>query len=298
MYGRNWKIMPLKDYASNLISESINENKPLMIARLGSTELTCMVNYLGVTNPKKYKSYMEYIKGRTAQWWWSDQIINQMHRYSGFFPAERTMVEKFCHLMEGCLGDVDILGSWLKQEAFFAEELNNAKKVMLEDLEPFFAREPWTMALAHKKVLVVHPFSETIKKQYQARESIFDKNFLPEFELKTIKAVQSLPGEKTKFDDWFAALQYMQDEIDKVDFDVCIMGCGAYGFPLASYVKKQGGKAIHLGGVTQMLFGIRGRRWDQYIVYPYGNLYNKYWTRPGAEETPVSAKAVEGACYW
>ena len=44
----------------------------------------------------------------------------------------------------------------------------------------------------------------------------------------------------------------------KFDFDVALIGCGAYGFPLAAKLKTAGKQAIHLGGVLQALFGIKG----------------------------------------
>ena len=297
-FGRNWYMFPNKTYSSELIAKALLSDEPIMIARLGSTEMLCMTNYLGVKYPEKYKSIMSYIAGQTPPWWWNKSAIHQIQNWSGFFPAKVDMVEKFCKLMIGDLPNVDILGSWLKEESFFDKELSNAKKVMLEDLEPFFTTNPWTKALENQKVLVVHPFARTIKKQFEKRENLFENGLLPEFQLEVIPAVQSIAGQETEFIDWFEALDYMKTEIAKRDFDVCILGCGAYGFPLASFVKRMGRKAIHLGGVVQLLFGIKGARWEQYIVYPYANLFNEYWVRPDKIETPEKSNDVEGGCYW
>lgn len=84
---------------------------------------------------------------------------------------------------------------------------------------------------------------------------------MPDFDLITIKAVQSLGGGE-QFQSWFDALDWMKAEIDKHDYDICLIGCGAYGFPLAAHVKRLGKKAFHLGGALQLVFGIRGRRWE------------------------------------
>jgi hypothetical protein len=257
-----------------------------------------MTNYLGVKHPEIYKNSKWYITGQTPPWWWNQSIISQMQRNAGFFPARIDKIERFCELMIEDLPNVDILGSWLKEESFFHSELSNAKRVTLEDLEPFFTPDPWTKALESKKVLVVHPFTQTIKNQYLLRDKIFDDNLLPKFELEVIPAVQSIAGQKTEFVDWFAALDSMKEEIAKRDFDVCILGCGAYGFPLASFVKNMGKQAIHLGGATQLLFGIKGKRWEQSNLYPYKNIFNEYWVRPNENETPKQAKVVEGGCYW
>ncbi len=297
-FGRNWKMFPNKEYASGLIHDALLSPNPIMIARLGSTELQCMINYLGVKQPEKYKSVKGYVTNQSPPWWWNAASMAQMQNWSGFFPPSIDMIEQFCELMIADLSNTDILGSWMKHESFFAKELSGSKKVMLEDLEPFFATKPWTWALEGKKVLVVHPFAETIKNQYARREQLFDNGLLPAFELDVIPAVQSIASQKTEFKDWFAALESMKAEISRRDFDICILGCGAYGFPLASFVKKMGKKSIHLGGVTQLLFGIKGARWEEFIVYPYANLFNEHWVRPNQNETPQMAKVVEGGCYW
>jgi hypothetical protein len=88
----------------------------------------------------------------------------------------------------------------------------------------------------------------------------------------------------------------MKSEIDKIDFDIAIIGCGAYGFPLAAHVKRIGKKAIHLGGPTQMLFGIKGKRW---IENPnFNEIINEHFVFPNDSERIPNANKVEGACYW
>ena len=298
LFGRNWKIFPVKEYANDLIYNALNSEKPLMIARLGANEINCMINYLGVNFQEKFKNKKSYIKGQAPAWWWNKNMMDQMCNVAGFFPKETQLFSKFSKMMIEDLSSVDILGSWLKEETFFKSELVLSKKVMLEDLEPFFINNPWTKALEGKKVLVVHPFASTIQTQYTKRELLFDIDVLPEFELKVLKAVQSYASEKTPFSDWFEALEHMKDEIEKTDFDICILGCGAYGFPLAAHIKRMGKKSLHLGGATQLLFGIKGKRWENYIVYPYTNLYNSHWVRPDNQDKPQNVQLVEGGCYW
>ncbi len=294
---RNWKLFSNKEYSNNLIFELLISDEPCMISRIGSTEMLCIKNHLGVEG-KVNKSVKNYITGNEAPWWWEDSTLVQMKQWSGFFPSEVKKLQQFSELMLQDVKEIDLLGAWLNDEIDLKSELINAKRVVLEDLEPFFSLKPWTKALAGKKVLVVHPFSEDIESQYKKRELLFEDNLLPEFELKTIKAVQSIAGEKTQFNDWFAALDSMKAQIDVTDYDVCIIGCGAYGLPLAAHVKRAGKKAVHLGGVTQLLFGIKGSRWEEYIVCPYMNLFNEHWVRPGESAKPKNSEQVEGGCYW
>ena len=67
---------------------------------------------------------------------------------------------------------------------------------------------------------------ETIRQQYEKnRERIFPgTDILPAFELKTLKAVQTIAGEKdARFATWFEALDYMYQEAMKFDFDIAII---------------------------------------------------------------------------
>lgn len=291
--------------ASKLLYDILASKEPCMIARFGSTELTCLSNYIGVKSQKK--QYFSYIRGESNPWWWEKNTINQMQQWSGFFPLEQEKIDKFCELMLEDMKEVDILGSWLPKEKDFENEISKAIKVHLIFLDPYWSKVPWTSALKGKRVLVIHPFDKTINIQYKKRKLLFkNKEILPEFKLITIKAVQSLGG-NNEFSSWFNALDYMKAEIDKIDFDVCLIGAGAYGFPLAAYVKSIGKKAIHLGGSLQLLFGIKGSRWENenYASVEleekgkYTSLLNNpNWVYPSDEDKPINYKLVENACYW
>ena len=196
------------------------------------------------------------------------------------------------------INNIDVLGSYLYQERFFDQELKQAKRINIDGYyAPFYYKNPWTISLEGKKVLVVHPFEDSIKAQYQKREFIWeDKDVLPEFELITLKAVQTILGQSCEYATWFEALESMKTQMSKIDFDIALIGCGAYGMPLASYVKEMGKQAVHLAGWTQVLFGIKGKRWiDMPSVAKY---MNEYWIHPSKTEVPKEYQRVEGGCYW
>jgi hypothetical protein len=162
-------------------------------------------------------------------------------------------------------------------------------------MEPYHFHNPWSANLENKIVLVIHPFEKSIKNNYSNREHLFpNRNVLPKFELKTIQAEQNLSNTDSNY---FDSIKRMQDKISSIDFDVAIIGCGASGLPIASFVKKELHRtAIHMGGATQILFGIIGKRWEEYPQIR--KLINKHWTRPLPEETPSIAMSVERGCYW
>ena len=184
--------------------------------------------------------------------------------------------------------------------SFFSNWFNHKKYVHKSTLDSFFSQQhPWTYSLKGKKILVVHPFSETIESQYKNKKKKLFKNseVLPEFaSLQTIKAVQSIAGNPVGFDTWFDALDWMKSEIDKKDFDIALLGCGAYALPLAAHIKRMGKKAVHMGGVLQFLFGITCKRYEENDEFkPY---INEYFVYPDAKDRPKNAFAVEGGCYW
>ncbi|WP_339714813.1 hypothetical protein [uncultured Kriegella sp.] len=292
--------------ASQIIYNQLIGEQPSMIARFGATEMNVMINHLGVKESNK--NWVKFIQNRALPWWWEEKRMAQMQRWSGFFPPTQEKIQQFCELMLQDMQEIDVVGSWLSEEAYYKDKISKAQKVKLVLLEPYTSRTPWSRALRGKKVLVVHPFAELIEEQYKNREFLFDDpEVLPDFELQTIQAVQSLGGESNGFADWFDALNWMKDEIDKCDYDICLIGAGAYGFPLAAHVKRQGKKAMHLGGALQLLFGIKGNRWEapDYAT-KWGlpaNLYlnffkNKNWVKPTDKHKPANAKQVEDACYW
>lgn len=307
LFGSYLKNLPCESdpqKASDLIYEYLMSEEPCMIARYGSTEIQCVSNYMG-----KYKYQHNpflYVLDRIPQYWWNKVGVKNMKSLSGFFPLTEDNLVRFGEMMIYDSKHVDVLGSWRKEENLLIDT-STVKLVQLLLLEPFHSQTPWTWALQGKKVLVIHPFAKTMESQYLNRNRLFANPILPEFELQTLAAVQSIGGE-SGFTTWFDALQYMKDEIDKRDYDIALIGCGAYGFPLAAHVKRSGKKAVHLGGALQLLFGIKGKRWmnPEYgmVFLPfitknyYNNLMNEYWVSPSDEERPSNAQNVEGACYW
>lgn len=284
--------------ASDLIKQKLLGNEPAMICRFGSVELNCVLNYYFIKQKASFfQKSLNYIKGHSTPFWWDEETIASMCNNAGFFPSSSELLAKFAELMLKDMQQADILGSWLKEEKLLSSYLKNTTKVRLPDLEPYYHINPWTEALTGKKVLVVHPYTESIKEQYLKKEKLFnDRRLLPDFELKTIKAVQSIANNKTDFKTWFDAYEHMCKQISDTDFDIAIIGCGAYGFPLAAHVKRLGKKAVHLGGSTQILFGVKGKRWEDHEFI--SKFINEHWVRPSKDEIPANHTKVEDGCYW
>lgn len=299
--------------ANDKIYDLLAQGKPCMIARYGTTEINCVNNYLCVQRDRNFwRKCLDYVTDCTHTPWWNENHFHTMSVYSGIYPETRETAEKLSKRYLLDTPEIDIIGSHQYYEKFMPLR-PDVCRVQLEMLYPFFVERPWTRVLKGKRVLVIHPFEQTIQQQYAKRQLLFSNpDVLPDFELITMRAVQTVAGNKSAFDDWFEALHYMEEQIDKINFDIALIGCGAYGLPLAAHVKRSGGKAVHLGGGLQLLFGIIGKRWV--VDYPklspwhylpgkdinidYTPLFNEYWCYPLPQDTPENTQAVEGACYW
>lgn len=281
------KIVHTQEEGNVILREAILRGEPFFFGRNGVNEL--------------YTAY--------THMFWKNGIIDRIElkefdipfMRSGIFPLEietMGMFEK--HLLEANQ-EVDLYGTFrmVLEDYYIRRKMNPRVQLTHLNMMDFWRYEiPFTSALAGKRVLVVHPLAKLIEKQYKKREVLFENPYvLPEFELLTYKAVQTAGGEEDeRFKTWGQALDYMVKDIQKLDFDVAILGCGAYGMPLAASIKKQGKVAIYMGGVTQMLFGIKGGRWDKDPVA--SKLYNEHWVYPEEQDVPRRADEVEESCYW
>ena len=278
-------ILDIRDCNNEIIS-LIESGKPFAVGRLGDMELRAIVSCQPENKSKEEKS----------------RCFDYLSLLAGFF-GDINDFDIFSRLMEDKIHSVDLMGVWFnKMEDWILKKYgdDNLKYGLLEGLEPWYTPDnPWSKALKGRKVLCIHPFAESIERQYKYREELFKgSDILPEFELICLKAVQTIGNEKDdRFSTWFEALDYMYKEAMKTDFDIALIACGAYGLPLAAMIKEGGRQAIHMGGAMQLLFGIKGKRWDDFG--PLNGFYNEYWKYPDEAEKPEGIeKIVEGGCYW
>ncbi|HTR32983.1 MAG TPA: hypothetical protein VMH47_03810 [Gaiellaceae bacterium] len=283
--------------ASDLIRRGLEGDAPSMVARFGSSELGCVLTHIAMTRrASRATKAVDYVRGRAAPFWWSG-VGTAVCYFSGVFPCEPAILSRYAELTLADTAELDVLASWLPGERQLGERLDGVQRVPLRDLEPYYHENPWSAALAGRTVLVVHPFEQSIRDQYARRRELFsDPRVLPDFELKTLRAVQSIAGAKTPYASWFDAYDHMCEAIAATEFDIALIGCGAYGFPLAAHVKRLGKHAVHLGGATQYLFGIRGRDADKNPGKRA--IYTDAWVRPREDERPENYLTIEGGRYW
>ena len=281
-YSWLWRSLISPSQANQQIHSLLEGELPALVSRIGHTEGRIVGEWM-------------FRGGRYGR-----LTHKQAHQNAGIFPLTDQLLTRFAEIYSAGMSEVDLLGFW--QTTYQARWLASLSRppllVPLEALEPYFYPKPWTAALAGRRVLVVHPFAASIASQYRLhRQSLFaDPEILPEFELEVLVPPQTLAPSTGGYTDWEEAFNDLVTKVLECKFDVALLGCGAYGLPLGAAIKRDGRKAIHLGGSLQILFGIRGRRWDAFPEFQH--FWNDAWVRPSAAETPQRANAVDSGCYW
>ena len=277
------KVVPTlsPEECNRAIATILEKQNPALIGRIGWVEGYCTSKLL--------------LEGKL-----SEKEQKMLRSPAGVFPMTSDHLQKFAAAYLDAIAHADLLG--LMDAPFHGWLIKAyAKKSQLAELpalEPYFFEDPWTWQLQGKKVLVVHPFTASIEKQYSTvREKIFSNpKMLPGFTLKLMKAPQTVPDNKIEYASWFEALTILEKKVQREDFDVAILGCGAYGLPLGATIKKMGKIAIHLGGATQLLFGVSGGRWRNNPKFQ--QFMNESWSPPLEEERPAGWQEIEGGGYW
>jgi len=264
------------------IGGAIRDKRPFLVSRLGWFEAYSIGSYEA--------------EGRL-----SDALREKMWNTPGIFPATEESFVRFrgAYLQAMPLADIFGLMRCPYEKSVITNHAPQALLCELGDLEPYYHPVPWSRYLAGLRVLVIHPFAASIASQYlHARTKLFlNPEVLPEFDLVTIMPPQTLCGNTGGFASWCDALAFLKEKVAAQTFDVAVIGCGAYGLPTGAFIKEELGKVcIHLGGATQMLFGVTGGRWD--AMGAFRLLCNESWCRPSVDERPPGWQAAENGCYW
>jgi len=278
--------------ANALIAREIRSGRPLMVARLGATEQAV------------FRRYMLVKRWPLAERWsavaFGSSLKRTLRDNAGVFPPSGRSLESFSAIYDNALAQVDLFAVWGNrgEAAIVHKHLGeSARLVPLGSLTPLFdSPKSWIGALENKVVLVVHPFAATIRSQVPRLNEIFPSRLWPHCEIKVLQAEQTIGGRSERFESWFDALNCMSREVQDSAANVVLIGAGAYGLPLAAAAKASGKTALLVGGSLQLLFGIRGRRWDGSSAMK--EMMNSSWVRPGEDERPAAADRVEGGCYW
>ncbi len=271
------------------IKRTILLGEPCVIGKIGSVEAQGLDCYL-----RRERSPTHY----------PPILRDQLYTLAGVFPPTDAFLDQFCAAYLDAVDAVDLLAVWgnAGESTVVARHAGKATLIERLSLEPYHFDDPWSSALAGKTVVVIHPFVATIEQQMRHRDKIWgERQVLPDFSLVTLQMPLSpaLQGVEHAFDTWLKLRDRLFEQIERLRFDVAMIGAGAMSLPIAAFVKSLGRIGIHTGGPTQILFGILGRRWEETREHRVlQSQFNEYWTRPADNERPPKFRKVEQGGYW
>jgi hypothetical protein len=149
--------------------------------------------------------------------------------------------------------------------------------------------------MKNKKVLVISAFSGIIEEQ-------FNNGNVYKLEL-NFPEIQSVCTVTTPYcflnngphNNYFETLDSIYNEVITKDFDIALLGCGAYGHMLTHKIHELGKDAIYIGGCITNIFGILSSRERQHTDLKI----NEYWITEIPEcYRPDNYKDIENGCYW
>lgn len=263
--------------ANEFVYKGLLGDSPFAIGKTGFSEigfLACAQNEI-------------YFNSRIHYYWTPSYItnINSLKADNG--------LQRFYRVQMDSMNELDGIGTY--DEMYMCDailemlpEIANIKIFCMDILDANRGFMPqWTRALAGKKVLVVSPFYKEIEQQYKKRDLIWPDGRLPEFDLECVPSVWIRDN-----GGFFGSYKVLSDRIMPKDFDVALLSCGSLGIPLSADIKRSGRKAVHMGSMIHVLFGLKGKRWDD------RGIYNEHWIRPGEDTKPAYADKLDGATYW
>ena len=242
-----------------------------------------------------------------------------LERNAGVFGSVSD-INRWCNEYSEAVKETEIMATgWyepirIKEQRLLKSMEFNGKQVALRSLEPYYWDESvrWSRVLKGK-VCVVSSFADTIMKQLSSVASgasgasgiwskVDGKMWGEDIEWSAVRTgyAPSLALGRASWScdpsSWSDSVDYVVKEVLLTGARTVIIGCGGLGMIIGARLKAAGKICIVLGGATQVLFGIKGRRWETHSVI--SKLWGTDWVWPAKDETPGGASEVERGCYW
>lgn len=147
-----------------------------------------------------------------------------------------------------------------------------------------------------KKILVVSSFATLIEQQYNSGNVLkLGLNFPDTLGIEGVTFPYCFQNNGPD-NNYFETLNKVFDMIKEKEFDIALLGCGAYGHMLTHKIHEDLDKeAIYIGGCITNLFGILSAREREHTDL----VSNEFWiTHIPEEYRPDNYKTVENGCYW
>ena len=295
---------------------NFSRDEPLFLARIGGSDTDAMIDYLSFKTrdrdalyshiqrhlhvvekfngfydltDDKYSSYFRYLN-ELHDCYLSMKMATFVHTYfvSTFFPT--AIHERFFtadvpnrQTMEKVVGRIVNANGFIGAYPYSFIESTIAHKYTLF--------QALSKLLVGKTVLVLCPFEESIRANFRNRDLFFKHDYVyPDFHLETVNTPITYGGiEESSYPNtnWFETVEALKGQIRNVKFDIALMACGSYAMPLGGFIERElKKKAIYVGGVLQLYFGIMGQRYENEFFL--NQINREYFIQPIEREKYLS----------
>lgn len=246
---------------------------------------------------------------------WPEGRRAVLERNAGVFPSDTESVKRWAAAYTRAIRASSVLAvGWhppiVKEEASLLSRWEwKGVKVPLRSLEPYYVeKDRWTDLLADNHVCVVTSFAQTAAAQVKKGESVvWGKqagrlwgNSATQWSFVQTGYAPSLAYGRAGWEDspesWEEAVENTVSAVLKSGARIVLIGCGGLGMIIGDRLRAAGKICIVMGGAIQVLFGIKGHRWEKHPVI--SEFWGEEWVWPSVEETPRGAGMVEEGCYW
>ena len=270
------------------LAEALQSGRPTAAGKLGVVELRMLRDWQA---RRDARGHLET---------WTPWKAEMLKVNAGVYPIEPTVLSRWAAIFEDAIRELDAAAIYFNFGEYQTLRALSPNFVPMEDnaFEGYYHPEPWSDHLAGKRILVATPFAITVESQVPHLHEIWASHpkALHDVQVQTLRVPLSAGISTPEYPTWVDGYDAMTQEMSRREFDVLMVGAGAWSVPLAASAKRMGKFAIHLGGATQIYFGIKGGRWDN---HPHiSRFFNDRWVRPRAEDRPKDAHKVEKGCYW
>jgi hypothetical protein len=282
-FWKNNRLIPHEGFHERIF-QAVAAGQRLAVGRLGGVEASILMWAEGMGNfqPAGWSLFSDTRNGATN---------------AGIRPRNKDSYRVFADLCRSAMEGLDLQGVWSSgYEAVCIGKVAQREFFDVEITGPDGANpNHWLCSLQGKRVLVVSPFDGTIQKQIPHLAEVWPmSDWMRGTEFCSVPFPYLI--DEGCPETWWEVYNRLGEIVSKGNYDVALFGCGGLGLPFAHLAKKAGRVGIHLGGHLQLVFGIYGQRhleqeWHRKHI-------NEAWVRPGGHEVPLSAKRVEGGCYW
>lgn len=247
----------------------ITENNSYFINRWGGSDIYILgiyqYYYLKNNNVDKIPEYdnIEY-------------YINYLSKYNGYYDIEKdTQIRhnnlltyfnelKFIYINNNL--SYNLLNFYNNEFSKYFNKCNykNLKYISYHTINEntYFFEKIVLEKFINKKILIISPFCELMKKQLDKLKYLYNKEINVEFcFLNTYITYYDEDNNKytnIPHNNFKETVEYYKSQINNIDFNIALLSCGSYAHFIGEHIKNINKKAFYVGGILQLYFGLYG----------------------------------------